>query len=306
MTLLAPPDDPRRGSLGPDARRLLDERNVMDAESADFAKNLHFGRLHGGNLDGPEKPVVLFTACPHDFLACRASPAAVPDDVAKWAVSPPPVTVDGQKIPLLGTDRAVARPLSWNDLAVARSVLAVERGGPALHGGDIIMYRELHPGGFCEWGASSLFFGPNGRASTGLRLCYMAGELRVFLEHLAPLYTRIGLDGPFTVFLSIRNSNRLVLDTYGDESLDRPWDIRGAGPPARIDPATSSANIQWWRTFGSADKIAGGGAARVAGDMAARVCSEYNEADPGCRIGGAFPWSLWLRARDEALGRCRP
>ena len=306
MTPPAPPGDPRRGSLGPDARRLLDDRNVMDAASADFAKNLHFDRLHGGNLDGPERPVVLFTACPHDLLARRASPAAVPDDIAKWAVSPPPVTVDGQKIPLIGTDRAAARPPSWNDLAAARSVLAVERGGPALHGGDIIMYRELHPGGFCEWGASSLFFGPNGRASTGLRLCYMAGELRVFLEHLAPLYTRIGLDGPFTVFLSIRNSNRLVLDTYGDESLDRPWDICGAGPPARTDPATGSANIQWWHDFGSAGELAGGGAAQAVGDMAARVCSEYNEADPGCCIGGAFPWLLWLHARDEALGGCRP
>ena len=304
MTPPAPPGDPRRGSLGAAARRLLDERNVMDAESADFAKNLHFGRLHGGNLDDPEKPVVLFTACPHDLLA--SSSAAVPDDIAKWAVSPPPVTVDCQNIPLLGTDRAAVRPLSWTDRAATRSVLAVERGGPALHGCDIIMYRELHPGGFCEWGASSLFFGPNERASTGLRLCYMAGELRVFLEHLAPLYTRIGLDGPFTVFLSIRNSRRLVLDTYGDESLDRPWDIRGAGPPARIDPATGSANIQWWRTFGSAGELAGGGAARAVGDMAAYVCSECNADGPACLIGGAFPWSLWLRARDKALGRCRP
>ena len=303
MTTTAPPGDSSRGSLGADARRLLDDRHMMDAESEDFAKNLHFGRLHGGSLDGPEKPAILFTACPHDLLA---QGAGVPDDATKWVVSPPPVTANGLDIPVLGTDRAAARPPSWDDLAAARSVLAVERGRPALYGGDVIMYRELHPGGLCEWGASGLFFGPNGRGSTGLRLCYMAGELRVFLEHLAPLYSRIGLDGPFMVFLSIRNSSRLVLDTYGDESLDRPLDIRGGGPPARVDPATSNANIQWWHDLGSAGELAGGGAARVAGDMVARVCAMYNEADPGCRIGGAFPWHLWLHARDEALGRYRP
>ena len=302
MTPPAPPGDPRKGSLGPAARRLLDDRHVMDAESPDFAKNLHFGRLHGGSLDGPEKPAILFTACPHDLLAQGAT---VPDDVAKWVTSPPPVTVDDQAISVLGTDREAARPPSWDDLAAARSVLAVERGRPAFYGGDIIMYRELHPGGLCEWGASGLFFGQNARGSTGLRLCHMAGE-RVFLEHLAPLYFVIGLDGPFMVFLSIRNSSRLVLDTYGDESLNRPWDIRGGGPPAQIDPATSCTNIQWWHDFGSAGELARGTAARVAGDMAARVCTMYNEADPGCRIGGAFPWHLWLRARDRAVGRCRP
>lgn len=303
MTTTAPPGDPSRGSLSCAARQLLDDRHMMDVESEDFAKNLHFGRLHGGSLDGPEKPAILFTACPHDLLA---QGAAVPDDVAKWAVSPPPVTVDKHSIPLLGTARSAVRPPSWDDLAAARSVLAVEWGSPAHCGGDIIMYRELHPGGLCEWGASGLFFGPNGRGGTGLRLCHMAGELRVFLEHLAPLYSRIGLDGPFTAFLSIRNSSRLVLDTYGDESLDRPWDIRGGGPPARTDPATSSANIQWCHTFDSAGELAGGAAARVAGDMAARVSTMYNEADPGCLIGGAFPWDLWLRARDKAVGRCRP
>ena len=291
MTPSAPPGDPRRGSLGRAARRLLDDCHVMDAESADFAMNRYFCSLHGGNLDGPEKPVVLFTACPHDLLA---QGAAVPDDAAKWAASPPPITVDGRAIPVLGADCEAARPL-----------LAVERGRPALYGGDVIMYRELHPGGPCEWGASGLFFALNDWGNTELRLCHMAGELRVFLEHLAPLYFRIGLDGPFTAFLSIRNSGRLVLGGYGTGDPARPPYPGQSWPPARVDPATSSINVQWWHAFGSADDLAEGGAAQAVADMVAHVCGEYSADDPGCLTGKALPWNRWLRARSEALERCR-
>lgn len=294
MTPPAPPGDPARGSLGRAAVELLSRRNVLDAESPDFAKNCRFRRLHGGELDGPEKPVVLFTACPHD-LAAPAGALTVPPGVARWASSPPPVAVDGESIPILGTECKAARPL-----------LAVEKGGPWPYRSDVLLYRELHPSGFYEWGASGLFFGRNGRIMTGLRLCHMMGEYRVFLESLAPLYARMGLDGPFIAFLSIRNSRMLVLDTYGDELHDRPWDDKTRRPPIRLDPATSCANIQWRRTFGSAGESAGGGVAQAAADAAARVCSEYNEDDPGCCSGGAFPWGLWRRAREGALKRYRP
>lgn len=294
MTPRALPIDPAPGSLSRAAVDLLGKRNVLDADSADFAKNRHFRRLHGGDLDGPEKPVVLFTACPHDLATSGA--LTVPAGLARWAALPPPVTVDGESVPILGAGIETTRPF-----------LAVERGSPALYGGDILLYRELHPSGFCEWGASGLFFGRNSRACTGLRLCHMMGEFRVFLESLAPLYARMNLDGPFIAFLSIRNSSMLVLDTYGDEALDRPWDDTTRLPPARLDPATSCASIQSWHDFASAGAAAAGAAARAAADAAARVCSAYNEADPGCgRIGGAFPWGQWRRARENALGRYRP
>ena len=208
MTPPAPPGDPCRESPARPARRLLDDRHVMDAEPADFSKNPHFDRLHGGNPDGPEKPAILFTACLHDLLA---QGDAVPGDIAKWITPSLSVTVDGRATLVL-----------WTDRAAARSVLAVERGSTAHCGGDVIMYRELHPGGLREWGASGLFFGPNGRGSTGLRLCHMAGELRVFLEHLALLCARIGLGGPLMVFPSIRNSSRLVQGGYGTGEPARP------------------------------------------------------------------------------------
>ena len=225
MTPPAPPGDPSRESPGRAARRLLDDCHVMDAESADFAKNPYFDRLRGGNPDGPEKPAILFTACLHDLLA---QGDAVPDDIAKWITPSPSVTADGRAIPVLGTDQAAAH-----------SMLAVERGSTAHCSGDVIMYRELHPGGLSEWGASGLFFGPNGRGSTGLRLCHMAGELRVFLEHLALLCARIGLGCPFMVFPSIRNSGRLVQSGYSTgPPAHPPYPCQGR-PPDRIDHATN-------------------------------------------------------------------
>lgn len=305
MTPCSLPIDPALGSLSRAARRLLGKRNVLDADSADFAKNRHFDRLHGGDLDGPQRPVVLFTACPHDLLD-RGSNGAVPAGVAKWAVSPPPATVDGQPVPLLGTRRAAARPQSWDDLAAAaRSMLAVERASPALYGGKILMYRDLQPSGLCEWGASGLFIGPSDWGSTELRLSYMAGEFRVFLEHLAPLYARIGMDGPFVVFLSIRNSNMLVLGGRGGAAPGRRPCPGQNRPPALADHATGSANIQWMHDFGSAGGLAGGGAAQAAAEMEAHVRAEYGMNDPGCCMGGAFPYDLFRRARAEALGRYR-
>ena len=298
MTPPALPIDPAPGSLSRATVELLGKRNVLDAASADFAVNRHFDRLHGGNLDGPAKPVVLFTACPHDLLD-HGGGGSVPDDVARWAASPPTITVDGQSVPVLGTERAAARPQSWDDrAAAARSVLAVERGSPARYGGDILMYRDLQPGGVCEWGASGLFFGPSAWGSTELRLSYMAGEFRVFLGHLAPLHARIGLDGPFIVFLSIRNSNMLVLGGHGGAAPGRP--------PAGADHATSRVSIQWMYDFDSAGALAGGGAAQAAAEMAAHVCAEYSVHDPERYIGGAFPCDMWRRAREEALGRHRP
>ena len=155
-------------------------------------------------------------------------------------------------------------------------------------------------------GASGLFFGPNDREGTELCLCYMAGKFRVFFGHLAQLYVRIGLGGPFTAFLSIRNSNMLVLGGHGDAEPGRPPCPGQNRPPARADSDMSSANIQWWHAFGSAGALAGGGTAQAASDMVAYVCAEYGVHDPGRCIGGAFPLDMWRRAREEALGRHRP
>ena len=207
MTPAPAPRGPDRGRLGPDALSFLASRNTLDADSADFAKNRHFLRLYGGPLDGRDKPVVLFTACPNDPLP---PDLAMPSDLAEWAGPPARTSVDGQLVPLLGLSRMSASPL-----------LVVEKSRRILFGGDALMYRELYANGFYECGSSALFLGPGGQGGTELRLCHMVGDFWAFLAHTVQVYARLKLDGPFTALLSIRNSGRLDLGNYGDEALKR-------------------------------------------------------------------------------------
>ena len=285
----APPPAPDWGRLCPDAVRLLTERKIMNTPPADFARNRHFGRLHGGGLDGPDKPAVIFTACPN---YPPVSDPAVQDELAEWAGRPARVKVDGQTTSLLGIDRKADRPL-----------LMLETGRRAPSGADVLMYREIHANGLCEWGASGLFFGPGRSTNQELRLCYMAGEFWAFLEHTAQIYGRIGLDGPLTALLSIRNADRLVMGNYGDEARDRSWDTdarRSFSPP---DPAAGLANLQWRRPFASAGGVAGEGAAQAVRDMAACVCDAYGAGDPLCYdSAGKFSWNLWKDTRHRIVG----
>ena len=291
-----PPRGPDRGRPGPDAAGLLSGRRVWHKDSVDFAKNPHyFGRLHGGVLDGPKKPVFLFTACPHDPSPVSSvnTLLVLPDRDEL----PARVEVDGHAIPLLGIDYVSDTPL-----------IAFENCRRASSGADILMYRELHPYGLCEWGASGLFFAPNSRGNVELRLCHMVGEFWAFLAYTKHVYTALGLDAPFTVLMSIRNAGGLVLGNYGDEVFKRSWDAHKHWSFSPADPRTDSGNIQWRHAFASASEATDGAIARAAREMAGHVCLEYGEGQPRCYgDGGAFCWELWRHTRHETLRRyCWP
>ena len=289
-----PPRGPDWSRPGPDAVGILSGRNVWDTRSPDFAKNHHFGRLHGGAPGGPEKPVILFTACPNDPpVPGIGAPLKLPDRGAL----PDRVEVDGQAISLLGIDRVSESPL-----------LAVERCRQApSSGADILMYRELYSNGFYEWGASGLFFGPNGRGNSELCLCYMVGEFWAFLAHLKLAYSRLELDAPFTVRVSVRNVRGLVLGNYGDEAFGPPRDIHKNWSFSPGVPRTGSVNIQYQHAFESAGEMTDEAIAQTAKGLAKHVCAEYSGGAPRCYgAGGAFCWKLWWRTRSETLRRHRP
>ena len=288
-----PPRGPDWSRPGPDAVGILSGRNVWDTRSPDFAKNRHFGRLHGGAPGGPEKPVILFTACLNDPpVPGIGAPLKLPDRGAL----PNRVEVDGQAISLLGIDRVSESPL-----------LAVERCRQApSSGADILMYRELYSNGFYEWGASGLFIGPNNRDNAELRLCYMVGEFWAFLAHLKLVYSSLELDAPFTVRVSVRNARGLVLGNYGDEVFGPSWDIHKNWSFSPDDPRAGSRNIQWQHTFGCVGEMADGAIARAARAMADHICAEYGEGTPRCYgAGGAFCWRLWRHTRRVTLSGCQ-
>ena len=287
-----PPRGPDRSRPGPDAVGILSGRRVWRRDSADFAKSPYFGRLHGGVLDGPKKPVFLFTACLHDLPVPGVNaPLALPDRDEL----PARVEVDGHVIPLLGIDRMSDTPL-----------IAFEKCRRAPSGADILMYRELHPYGLCEWGASGLFSDLNSNDNAELRLCHMVGEFWAFLAYTRHVYTALGLDAPFTVLMSIRNAGGLVLGNYGDEVFSHSWDIHKHWSFSRDDPRTNSGNIQWKHAFASASEATDEAIARAAREMAGHVCLEYGEGQPRCYgDGGAFCWKLYRHTRRETLRRYR-
>ena len=276
-----------------DSRQLRTGNFTLDNTSPLFAQNPHFDRLHCKPFDNAAKPVVLFTACPHDPTLHKA---AMAEDFLDRAGSPASVTVDGQSIPVLGLERVSSRPL-----------LVVEKHhAPSPPGQDILMYREFHPSGFCEHGASSLFIDLNTRENRELRLCYAIGEFWVYLAHLKALYDEIGLDAPFSVFLSIRNSRNLVLGNYGDEAFGPSWDIHKHWSFAPGDPATVQQHIQLRHAFGSVDEMTDGGIAEAAREAAERICYEYGAGAPRCYDGAAFSWKLWWKIRRETVRRNCP
>lgn len=293
MTASVLPRGPDRGRLGPDALARLASRNILDINSPDFAQNQHFDRLHCSPFPNHEKPAVLFTACPHDLFVHQA---AVSDEFVEWAGSPTTVKVDGQRIPALGLVRVTLRPL-----------LVVEKHHkPSPPSRDILMYREFAADGFCEHGASSLFFGLNTLKNIELRLCYTVGEFWVYLAYLRMLYSTIGMRYPFTVFLSIRKSCNLVLGNYGNEVFNPSWDIPKHWSVSPDDPSTDQRNIQLRHTFNSVDEMTDGEIARATKEAAARICEVYSAGPPKCYDDGVFAWKLWKHTRHETVRRNQP
>ena len=293
MTASMSPRGPDRGRLGPDALARLASRSILDVNSPDFAQNQHFDRLHCTPFSNHGKPAVLFTACPHDLFTHRV---AMSEEFMDWAGSPGRVMVDGQNIFVLGLERVTSTPL-----------LVVEKHHkPSPPDRDILMYREFAPDGFCEHGASSLFFGLNTLKNIELRLCYTVGEFWVYLAYLRMLYSTIGMRYPFTVFLSIRKSCNRVLGNYGNEGFNPSWDIPKHWSVSPDDPSTDQRNIQLRHTFNSVDKMTDGEIARATKEAAARICDAYNAGPPKCYNDGVFAWKLWKDTRHKTVRRNQP
>ena len=288
-----PPRGISRNRPGPDAAGILSGRSVWGRRSPGFAKSLHFGLLHGGVLDGPGKPVILFTAYPNGPpVPGIGAPLSLPDRDEL----PARAKVDGPTIPVRGIGRASDSPM-----------LSVERFRLAPSGADILMYGVLRPYGLCEWGASGLFIGPSGRGNPELRLCCTVGEFWAFLAHLKLVCVKLGPDAPFTVLVSMRNASGRVLSNYGDKAFGPPWDVHRDWPSSPGGPRAGSRNIQWRHAFGTVGETTNGAIAQTARGMAKYVYAEYSGGPPRCYgAGGAFCWKLWWRTWSEALKRCRP
>ena len=273
----SPRPAPRRHHVGEDARNFLRDRNILSADSADFAQNKLFASLYSGSLGDDEKPAVLFTAIPHD-LGDRCD--ATSPEFMDWARSTGNVEVDGRRVSVPGTEQGVG----------VKTLRVTERCfGTADK--NVALYREFQSSGFLEWGTSYIFFSRGERGNAELHLCYMAGMFWAFLASVRLFYDEIGLDTPFSVILSVRSGRALDLRNIGNEVYDDGWDTRRRFLP---NPATRHDNIRLEYQFSSVREMTDERIASAAKRAATDVCNAFGQAAPACYgADGSFSWKLW-------------
>ena len=266
-------------------RRFLEGRNILSASAANFAVNEHFCHLFSPVLDDGEKPAVLFTACPHDL---GNSADVTSPEFAEWVGAAASVAVDGRRVRVLGLDPHI-------DI---ERLLAVDQHPRAPRQRNVLAYREFRSNAFFEFGSSHAFFGRSGRRME-LHLCYMVGEFWSFLAQARSFYRKIGLDAPFTAFVSVRNSDRLHLGNYGDET--EHYSSYGKMSLGRHSTSTRHPSILLRYPFESARGATDEEIAWVAKEMARQVCGAYGEAAPRCYgRDGSFSWGLWHTVAQSA------
>lgn len=285
----APSPAPRQDSLGEAARAFLEKRQLLNVESPDFAVNVHLDDLYNESLSDDAKPVVLFTACPHDF---NTRHDVATQEFIEWVESTSLVEVDGRRVRILGDEPDI-------DMGTLR--IDYKSSGGSFN--NTKMYREFKSSGFLEWGTSHLFFEPNDRGKVELHLCYLIGEFWAFLASARHFYRKIGLDAPFTVLLSIRNTNALDLGNYGNEVYDDAWRLRYRPTTNPAEPATAHDHIQLAYAFGSVREMTDESIASAARNAAKDICNAYHETTPNCYdANGSFLWRLYSQVSSRVAG----
>lgn len=275
----APRAAPRQDSIGEAARAFLEKRQLLSVELPDFARNAHFDGLYSGSISDDEKPVVLFTARHHDLVNHHNITSL---EFREWVESNVSVEVDGRRIRILGDEPDI-------DIGTLR----VDQKCSYASSKNIKMYREFKFSGFLEWGTSYLFFCPNDRGKVELHLCCLIGEFWAFLASARLFYKKIGLDAPFTVRPSIRNTHTPDLVNYGNVDDDM-WRLRYRPTVDPAAPATSHDHIQLPYAFRSVHGMTDESIASAARSAARDICSACHEATPRCDdANGSFSWGLY-------------
>lgn len=275
------PKEPKPGRLSRDAEQLLDDRKILLETSDVFAQNRHFSEMYAEALPNNEKPVVLFTACPHELVS---RDIVATGGFVEWAKGIRHVDAEGHQIPIRGLDHEID----------TGSLTFIERQYEDLHYPNVRSYREFHDSGFFECGASLPYVYRNHRNEPTLHLCLLIGNFWGFLLHTRLFYQRIGLGGPFTALLSIRNSSELALGNHGDESTDPEWRYARMPSSSLGDPRTDRRHIQLRHAFGSVHEMTDQKIANATRDAARKICNAYGQISPECySSGGQFSWRLW-------------
>lgn len=214
-------------------QKFLEERNLFNEKSTDFGINVNSEKLQNRSphLSEVQQPIVLFTSSPTNLLE---DVSVNSKNFEEWLEKFRTIVIDNSKL-----------VFHKGFKKIGLGTVSYFYDNPS----EFSRYLEFNANGFIEQGFTNPlvypFHGSEFPNTALLHLCWLTGAFWVFLLFCKQYYKRIGYDGEFDVFLSIRNSNNLMLMGFGgkttnDATWAEPWSIDWNSSP----PRTDKVNIQ--------------------------------------------------------------
>lgn len=274
----------------PSSTEFLASRNLLDSESETFALNEQFEILRD-NI--PEehipngKPYVLFSCCPKTI---RERVDVNSKDFAEWIDKHQSIEIKNHHIRFLeGRKKIDMDSVIYQD---------DPRGD-----GKIVTYLEFHNSGFFEqcfvrdmiYDARST----NNPTKALLHLCALTGSFWAFLKFCQLYYEKIGIDEPFVVMMSIKNTKDLMLMGFGGKPSEGqnyvdPVDGFWSSP----DPRTKKKNIQLRIELPSTTAMTDDFIEDKVKKISKKISNAYGLPEARCfSYDGSFAWNLMSHFR---------
>lgn len=278
-------ENPLQSSL-----KFLENRNLLDSKSEHFAKNEHYEMI---GCDIKEdfipngKPYILFSCCPKTI---KERVDVNSKDFTEWINKFQNIEIKKNHIRFLEGSKAIDM-----DSVMYQYKPRSDK--------KIYTYLEFHNNGFFEqcitrdiiYDAQSV----KNNTPVFLHLCALTGSFWAFLKFCKTYYEKIGIDEPFEVIMSIKNTEDLMLMGFGG----KPSANQNYTDPVEpfwhsADPRTKKRNIQL--------KIEGLTTAMMSDDfieeeikkISKKISNAYGLPEARCfSYDGSFAWNLMSHFR---------
>ncbi len=273
-------------STAPTSTEFLTSRNLLDPESETFALNEQYEIL----LDNmPEtyvpngKPLVLFSCCPKTI---KERVDVNSKDFAEWIDKFQSIEIKKHRIRFVeGRKKIDMDSVIYQD---------DPRGD-----GKIVSYLEFHNNGFFEqcFTRDMIYDAQSIRNPTKalLHLCALTGSFWAFLKFCQLYYEKIGLDEPFDVMMSIKNTKDLMLMGFGGKPSEGqkytdPTDGFWSGA---TDPRTKKKNIQIRIELSSTTVLTDNFIENEVKKISKKISNAFGLPEARCfSYDGSFAWGL--------------
>jgi len=193
------------------SKDFLDSRHIISIDDTSFCQNSNFDSMlldTNADLIPHGKPVVLFSACPKSIKKLFTVNS---NDFYEWIKQHSFLEIEGHKIAFFSGNKEI-------DIGLVNFLFSPRGDGENSH------YFEIHDTGFLEQGITRpLVFSDVGydkQHYAFLHLCWLTGSFWAFLKFCRLFYDWIEFKEKFDVFLSIKNTQDLMLMGFGGKMDD--------------------------------------------------------------------------------------